>query len=407
MPASQGGQNLSARNDAQTYSLWLPRLSGLESTPVDPPPAGPPPMDDSVRFQHTFMCEQEMTGRPAGGYSQAEAVRQATDFDVISCQTRGTTQPQYDTPTLAAMRAANPRLKVYCYSNGGATNDTTLTEAAYGHNALTSSVSTRCKNPTWGTIAGEPSSTAWQAYIVQTALDRFALNPQYDGVFLDVMGDYPIALGIVNPVTGAKYTSAAFYALTASNAKRVQDALPAGKTVIANGLNSGAKWPTSKRLVTEPAGVRKAMPEGFTRHPTDTGYMTPAAWQLEITMLTQAIALGVGIYSATKVWGATDPNEERLRFGFGSMMLVDDGSMALFTSLGQSTTTTAYPWQGVNYGVPLGAYTTPQTDVHVREFSRSTLIVNVSASAYTATVNGTATTVPAHCSRWVTKGPTV
>lgn len=378
------------------------------------------PVSYGPRWHRTAAFQQEQPYSQHGGtITEEEAVAQARAFDLLTVQIKSasggtattpptTIVPIYTRSHIAAMKAANPRLRIGVYINGGTASNPNHPEAWYAHRADGS----RVVNTDFGTrYVMQPDNPEWRAYITQYA-KNFHASSAYDDVFIDVLGDYPLSLDPVKPGTTTRYSSAEWYAMTSEVAAGIQAGLPAGSHAIANGLATGSKYPTSKALLR---GAASAMAEIFTRTPTksytidtgeELGNRTLTQWKAELTMIEDMNASGKVGTLMVKDWRFADElatREERIKYGFATAMLATNGTHYLGVSLGQPTTMNTYTWlNDTDYGTPQGSYTVNAAGVYQRVFSKGTIAVNPTDTVWSGTVRGRSVTIPAHRAALIT-----
>ncbi len=109
-------------------------------------------------------------------------------------------------------------------------------------------------------------------------------------------------------------------------------------------------------------------------------------------------AQGKWLFATTKVWTdiGYDPIEA-LKYGFATMMLVNDGDHALGFSLGYGAPTMdTHDWFSfTDYGTPVAPYTIIN-GLYVREFTKAWIAVNPNTTSSTGFIGGVSTTIPAN-----------
>lgn len=374
-----------------------------------PTPSEP---DPTVTYQRSAAFQNEhqtSAGVLKNSYTNDEAIAIAQRFDDLMVQMRnGDTVPIFDAAQIALMKQTNPRFKIRPYVRGSETTNSNLIdprtgqpdETMYAHTGFPATSSNRARH-TFGTTSlyiMQLDHPGVQQIVATQALARYNSTVGFDGVFLDVLGDFPLSLGVKKPGTNINYSSAEWYAISSLIPPAVEALLPAEATVIANGLGYGNKYPTSKILLT--AGGTGAIAEIFARVPSQTtDARNASAAANEVSMLQQATALAGDkiVVAMTKDW--TNQGyaiaEQRIKFGWGLYMMGADGVHTFACSIGRQQSLDGFPWQYANYGSPSGA-ATRSGDVWQRAYQKATIVVNTGTSSWTGTVLGQTVTVPAY-----------
>jgi hypothetical protein len=337
---------------------------------------------------------------PGGGFaSQADAVAAAHRYDLITIrigQLGGYT---------AAMRSANPALRIYVYING-----TYLYRASIGrvspsilaHTASGALIQSRG----WGNYLGTPSSAGWIAYKQQECRSAIAATGA-DGCYLDMLGSAPTMPGYntglpVNPATGRTWTKAEWLDATAALAAGVSEAT--GRPVLGNGFGNGPRYfdrsAPSRVLLTGAVG---STAEAWLKGPaaSATSYETESPWKQDVDMLGDDNAAGGVALTMTKTWGggtAAQKAAYRL-YALASFLLGNTThSYFYFTGDHRDPATLDSPLYHLPLGAPTGAYARTG-GVYQRTFANGRVLVNPSAATVRVAL-GRAYRTPA--GSWVT-----
>jgi Hypothetical glycosyl hydrolase family 15 len=338
-----------------------------------------------------------------GKFSLAQAVAIAKNYDVIA-EHSGVL-----TPYVAAMHAANPRLKIVAYINGafdqsGAGNKYPM--SWYAVNAK----GQRVRSVGFGNWLMLPNS-AWSQTVAKMCTAELAKS-KYDGCFLDTLGIGPLLPGYVNgvpvnPATHKVFTSTAWIAAQAGTITAVK-AANRSAVVVANGLADGQKFGSTQPLLTA-AGM--AMSEIFlrvSRNP-ESAFPTTANWLQDVNMLVTAGAHGESVLTVTKLWvKATAAQVAQWHsFAEATFLLGTNGLSAYCFTTSQSAAglTVDTPWDHLAIGTPTGAYS-QSGGIYRRTFTLGIVAVNPGTSAATISLGGsyhnlqgnivTSMSIPAH-----------
>ena len=335
-------------------------------------------------------------GAAAQAVTVDQAVADAKSLDLIIAR-KGTF-----TPFLAAMRAANPSLKVLVYLNGSyAQSGQGPTTGAYpatwyAKNATGQPVTSKSE----GNWLMDVTNTAWVQDRVQTCTS-FIADSGYDGCYVDMLGAASVAAGYVssppvNPATNQAWTAADWMAATAKVGTAVKSG-NAGRMVVGNGLQNGRQYYASPGATSVLlGGIDGGNAQGWMRGAGDaiTTFPSTANWKQEVNMLVDAGAKGKSVIAMSKVWGATatqDQIDAVHRFALASFMLGTDGNQYFDWDVNQTdgAVVADHPYDHVNVGLPSGPYAL-KTNVYVRYFTNGIAVVNASKTAtYTFNLGGT------------------
>lgn len=324
-----------------------------------------------------------------GPRTEAEAVRDARHFDVIDAK-----EKTY-TPYVAAMRRANPRLRLLAYMDATMTPGSASYPASwYLHDANGDYVKTLL----WGQNTMDPANPGWIRSRQETCRSLL-ISSHYDGCLLDVIGPSVVnnsgfTTGVpINPRTGKPYTSNQWMHDTGAIADAVRSYVPAGTLIYGNNIGDGTAYydpaaPTS-RLVSHYDGVQT---EGFLRPgrgPLPGSYPDESTFLLNLREVADVAARGKQMLVITKTWNTGTAAEKKAwqRFSAASFLLVADGSQRFsFLPDEALTPATYYPWYDAPIGSPTGAYRHAASGVYRRDFATGRVFVNPTASSITVTV---------------------
>jgi hypothetical protein len=321
--------------------------------------------------------------------TQAEAEAAARRFDLVVAN------PRQLGGYGAAMKAANPAMKLFVYLNGTYLYKRlvgTLPESVLSHTAGGAIIRSRG----YGNVLGNPGSPGWAAYIQGECAKLLAGSP-FDGCFLDMLGTGPLFPGYgtglpVDPSTGTVWTRRDWLTATAGLAAKVSAFT--GKPVIGNGLGSGPRYfnaagPASLLLT----GATGATAEAWVR-PAGASlawHAKPAAWQQEADMLSHAASIGGLALTITKTWvsGTAAQKAAARKFALATFLLGNDGSSYFyFTANPADSATLVDPLYDLPIGSPTGPYTVAG-GVYQRSFTNGKVVVNPTAAPVTVTLGGT------------------
>ena len=175
--------------------------------------------------------------------TETEAVAMAKDYDLIA------EHAEVLTPYFAAMKAAEPSLKVVAYINGA------FDQSKRGRSVSGVLVRERREGQRSGQVLRQLADAARAAVGVhRSSFEQDHRTSQYDGCFLDTLGIAPLPPGYVtgspiNPATHEVFTPQAWIADQANTITATKKGNP-GKTIMANGLHDGSKFSITQPLLT-------------------------------------------------------------------------------------------------------------------------------------------------------------
>lgn len=322
----------------------------------------------------------------------SQAVAQARDFDLIFAKS------STFAPYVAAMKAANPNLKLLAYVNGVMSRTTDVVPwpgSAYAQSAAGDLIYSN----RFGNILMEPSSTAWRSDRASTCA-ALLVTSLYDGCGLDVLGPASVVPPFgpdgyvtdqpVNPNTGAAYKVKDWLTQTSAVGARVRNRTKS--LTLGNGLTNGTRYfdktaPTSMLY----DGVDIGMVEGFIRGgraPIDQP-MYFKSWKADVDMVVDAQANGHQIVTTTKTFcDGTQAQKDRWHaLALASFMLAANGKAYFSFQYDEALDPGTYqPWWDVALGSPQGAYVVEPSGIFDRRFANGYAVVNPTSAPLTFTV---------------------
>ena len=335
-------------------------------------------------------------GAAAQAVTVDQAVNDARTLDLIVAR-KGTF-----TPYLAAMRAANPSVKVLVYLNGayaqqnqgpssGAYPASWYAKDAYGRPVTSKS------EGNWLMVV---SNQAWVQDRAQTCTS-YLTESGYDGCYVDMLGATSVSPGYVssppvNPATAQVWTSQDWLAATSKVGAAVKNA-NSSRMVVGNGLQNGRQYfssPDATSVLLN--GMDGGNAQGWIRGAGDAinSFPSVANWKRDVDMLVDTGTKGKSVMTMTKVWGVTatqDQIDAVHRFALASFLLGTNGNQYFDYDANQTDGTVVpdHPYDHVNVGQPSGPYAL-KSNVYVRYFSNGIAVVNPSkTTTYTFNLGGT------------------
>lgn len=328
-------------------------------------------------------------------------VNQATDKAVLTLDQALDIAGRYDlvvvngpkfTPYIAAMRAANPSLKVLMYENAAfaqKNQGTTYPTSWYAHGVSGNRVTSKyfgnyfmdIRNPGWA-----------QDGIARCQRDQAANG--YDGCYFDMLLPAPLLPGYltalpVDPRTGQVWTSPAF----ATAIRDLTDALRAGLPNMplgGNALTTGGRYFATDGTSNAPllnrldAGHDEIWLRGGSQ--SVSKYPTEKEWLLSVNMLVDAGSKGQQVQAQTKLWTTATAAQVAAwhRFVVASFLLGTDGNSYLNFSVNQTLAalTADSPYDRVDVGTPLGGFA-KVGGLYQRLFTGGISMVNPTTAAVT------------------------
>ena len=318
-----------------------------------------------------------------------EAVQNATDFDLIVAH-----EFIYQ-PHTAAMKQANPALKLLVYLNSTFTWRR-LDEALYAHDRNGNRVTAKQWTTTYMLELTNPAATAY----MQGEAQRLLTSSGYGDLYLDVAGFAPLSPGYVsavpiNPKTGKAWGRTAWKDAINAHIAGIRQAVP-DVYILRNCLSSGPSyWKESNAfLIPEIDG---AVCEGWLRSSSAaiTAYPSEAAWMDSVTMIDDAQQKGFDIYAMTKVWAQGLPVQKQdwYDYAVASFLQAGDGRHSLSVTLEEGDNLQVRdPWR-----LDLGQATSEcqlERGLYQRDYQRGRALVNpTTAPVYADPVAATATAI--------------
>ncbi len=383
---------------AATTALLATSLPGASALPEAAPAAS---SATSGNFLKLWSAEW-MAGKKTFSTSDAQAY--ARRMTVIVAM-RGKF-----TKDIAAMKSANPSLKVLAYRNatfGGSG----FADSLYAHNKSGQRIYAR-KWPT--TFLMNISSPAWANEVGRSCVELINVS-KYDGCFLDVLGSGPLMGNYLSsmPVTNGQTWTHKQWIDWADDitvaAKRAT-----GKTVMGNGLGNGRRYyssdMSSKGLVPGNDGME---PELFVReaHAPVGAYYNEETWKKDVDMMIDVQNKGSRILSMTKLWTSASEAQKNAwhKYALATFLMGSNGNsyFCFLRDKNPGASWGDHPYNQINIGTPTGSYTKVSSGVYARNFTNGKVVVNVGKSASglrlesgLRTVDGARTsgtvTIPAH-----------
>jgi hypothetical protein len=311
--------------------------------------------------------------------SRARAVAQARHFDVIAAL-KGTYADH-----VAAMRAANPDLKLLVYLNGvmaQAGEGTAFPDSWYLRDARGHKVRTKG----WGNYLMDPTKTGW-VDATAARCRRFLADSGYDGCFLDVLGAAPLSPSYVSarpidPSTGKVWHKASWLAATGKLAAAVRtNVSPA--PVYGNGLANGPAYFSRVSPRTILSGLDGGMAESFVRdaYAPVHRYRSVTQWRQDANLLRDVAARGDVGLAMTKVWSSATLRQTRAaqRYAMATFLLGYQPGMSYFSFRDDHGLTR---WRSV-WGRPIGSPVDGYQQVgetFIRHFTGGVVVVNPTGS---------------------------
>jgi len=321
-------------------------------------------------------------------YTQAEAVSIAQRFDVVV----GLANTFKD--HVAAMKAANPKLRVLAYLNATFGSDG-LNAAWYAKGSAGQRVEAR----NWrGTYMMDLNNTGWSDYVRDQCRVLY-VKGGYDGCLLDVLGSGPLQGDYlmtppINSRTGKVWTQNEWIAAAAPIAQKARDA-NAPKIVIGNGLGSGRRYydPTMLSSPLVPP-LHGAEPELWLREPGAgvTTLRKESDWKKDIDMVLDSQSKGRPVFTMTKLWvtATTAQKNQWHEYAYASFLLCTDGTsyFAFYRDKDPATIVGRHPIDQFDIGTPTGSYTY-SGGVYRRSFTGGLVLVNPSQTTVTVSLGAT------------------
>ena len=288
------------------------------------------------------------------------------------------------TKEIAAMKSANPALKVLVYRNatfGGKG----YADSLYAKNKSGQKIYAR-KWPT--TFLMNISSPAWASEVGRSCVELINVS-KYDGCFLDVLGSGPLMGNYLSslPVTGGKTWTHSQWINWADDIT-VAAKKATGKIVMGNGLGNGRRYysttMSSKGLVAGNDGME---PELFVReaHSSVGSYYSETTWKQDVDMMIDVQNKGSRVLSMTKLWTSATETQKNAwhKYALATFLMGSNGNsyFCFLRDKNSGASWGAHPYNQIDMGTPLGAYSKIGTGMYARTFTKGKVVVNVGKSA--------------------------
>jgi hypothetical protein len=335
-------------------------------------------------------------GAAAQAVTQDQAVADAKSLDLVVAR-KGTF-----TPYLAAMRAANPSVKLLVYLNGAyAQQNQGPTSGAYPSSWYAKDAFGRpvtSKNE--GNWLMDVSNQSWVQDRVRTCTSYLA-DSGYDGCYVDMLGASSVSSGYVssppvNPATNQVWTTSDWLAATSKVGAAVKSG-NATRMVVGNGLQNGRQYFAGSEATSVLLnGIDGGNAQGWIRGAGEAinSFPSVANWKQDVDMLVDAGTNGKSVITMTKIWGVNatqDQLDAVHRFSLASFLLGTNGNQYFDFDANQTDGAVVpdHPYDHVNVGQPSGPYAV-KSNVYVRYFSSGVAVVNPSkTNTYTFALGGT------------------
>ena len=383
---------------------------GTTTTTAGSPP--PPPSGNVLKR----WAATNGGGSSAQTHTQQDAVNDARNYTwIVALQ-------QTFTPTdLAAMRAANPSVKVLAYLNGayaqanqgpGSGAYDTPGETLYARDINGNYITSW----SFGNWLMDISNSGWVQTRTSTCATYIA-NSGYDGCYLDVLGiasldpNY-VTSPPVNPQTRQLWTAPDWEATAATLGGAVKNG-NAGRIITGNGLANGTQYfdpasgPTS-RLIGPLDGANS---QGYVRNENAdiTAYKSVTRWKQDVDMLVDAGARGKSVLAMVRigVLATTAQVQSWRRYALATFLLGTDGRAFFFFDPDGIDGAVAYdhPDLHVVVGTPTGGYSALANGAYIRKFTTGAAVVNPTGVTVTVSLGGTYKDLDGNVMSSVTLGP--
>lgn len=289
------------------------------------------------------------------------------------------------TKQIAAMKQANPALKVLVYRNAtfGGKN---YPDSLYAKNKNGQRIYAR-KWPT--TFLMNMSSTAWRNEVGRSCVELINVS-KYDGCFLDVLGSGPLMGNYLSsmPVTGGKVWTHSQWINWADDITIAAKRAVGGRTVMGNGLGNGRRYfsgtMSTKGLVPGNDGME---PELFVRqaHSSVRSYYSETNWKQDVDMMIDVQNRGSRVLSMTKLWtSATESQKnEWHKYALATFLMGSNGNsyFSFLRDKSAGASWGAHPYNSIDVGTPTGSYQRIGSGLYARNFTKGKVVVNVGKSS--------------------------
>jgi hypothetical protein len=330
----------------------------------------------------------------------------------------------------AAMKQANPNLRIFLYQNGmyaGKSQGTLFPASWYMH----AKDGTKVQSAGYGNYLMDPRSTApytankityngWGDYVSHTCQAQLAAVGAggADGCFVDMLGTAPLSPSYnqrrVVPVdtNGLPFSGQTWYSeISGPIADKVERS--SGEPVLGNGIGCGRRYFQASDELLNFATAGDA--EIWMRGPSAsiTAFPTDAAWRNEVSMLADSSTNDRGVNATVKTWTAatTAQIEQWRRFSLGSFLIGNGGHATYEFSAQQKQVAWSddSPLYHMAIGTPTQTFPSVESylsgGVYQRAFTNGKVLVNTGTAAVTVALGGTYLTVDRQAVTQVTVAP--
>jgi hypothetical protein len=340
-----------------------------------------------------FRLFSGLQGDPSA--TQSDAVTAAQRSDIVSGLTVQISHFG------AAMRQANPGVKLFVYLNGELSqkSDCATFPASWylydsnGHKVTSGTTGNCAMNPestqVWSGYAG------WVDYVRHRCADDLAAAPLATGCFVDqISSALDSGFASAPPVDPATHT---LYVMSTWMAQmgRIGQAIESftGRPVVGNSYEGGSRYWKQPTNIVNGYGIDAFEAEHFL-NATPSQWTGLSYWIKNINMMIDAQAHGKSVLVGFT--GAPTTNLEAWREYVAASYLIGDNGYAwlAFCSSTQSSYDSPSPLYSLKVGLPLQTATSAtgyevSTGLFVRKFSTGIAIVNLSGATRTISLGGT------------------
>jgi len=365
-------------------SLVVTATLAVTALPAAPSPvdAAPPALPAPTNYLR-LLGETNGGGSTEQVYTRTEAVALARRFDMVA-GLRWTFDEH-----IAAMKAANPRLRMIVYMNGAMSKPkdaATMPESWFMHDAN----GNRVRNLHFDLFYMDVGNAGWRNWVAQRCADWIRLSRGGDGCFLDDLGAGNLGTNLsawpIDPRTGARMVARTWLSYARNLQGVVQQANP-NHLITSNGLNNGDTYFLGGSWMLLDT-AHASMAEGWLRgsRAPITKFRDVTRWKQDVDMLVDAGNRGRSVLVGTKLWvagvSAASQNQWRL-YTYASFLLGTNGYQYLnFNIRGPGKPDAPHPYESFNIGSPQEAYAL-RGGVYQRRFSAGLAVVNPGLSSVT------------------------
>jgi len=306
---------------------------------------------------------------------QTEAVQNAQDFDLLVAH-----EAIYK-PHVAAMKEANPDLKLLVYVNSTFTYRTNLSASAYAKDKNGNRITAQGWSSTY---LLDPSNSAARTFKQQEAKDLLAKSG-YGDLYLDVAGFGPLSPTYVsglpiNTATGKVWEKTDWAKALNAHITGIRSAVGPSLYIITNSLSSAPNyWASSPTSIFLIPAINGAVCEGWLRYAGDpvSKYPNEANWNSAVDMVADIEKRGFDAFLITKMTTTSVQSELEAWYDYAlaSYMSGQSGRSYLSVSLksGDNTQKRA-PWR-LDLGQPSGGRALVR-GIYQRDFTNGRVLVN-------------------------------